>query len=218
MKTKFKSITAFLIYIFLPTIMLNLYGVDKTYFIGESIYVTQWLLIYIDFVTVTALSLLFKEELKSGFEKFKNDYKTLIPKLLKIWFLGIIGMITMSFFVQIIVGLGDISKNEEIIRNVIDIIPIYSGIAAVLIAPITEELTFREAIYKLTTNKFLFIFISSFLFSFIHIANDNFLQILPYFAMGIALSYAYYETKNIFSSIFIHMFHNLVQLILIFLI
>ena len=58
MKTKFKSITAFLIYIFLPTIMLNLYGVDKTYFIGESIYVTQWLLIYIDFVTVTALSLL----------------------------------------------------------------------------------------------------------------------------------------------------------------
>ena len=179
MKTKFKSITAFLIYIFLPTIMLNLYGVDKTYFIGESIYVTQWLLIYIDFVTVTALSLLFKEELKSGFEKFKNDYKTLIPKLLKIWFLGIIGMITTSFFVQIIVGLGDISKNEEIIRNVIDIIPIYSGIAAVLIAPITEELTFREAIYKLTTNKFLFIFISSFLFSLFTLQMITFCKFYP---------------------------------------
>lgn len=95
-------------------------------------------------------------------------------------------------------------------------------IFAGFLAPITEEIVFRKGVYGLFEKKYgniVAIIINSFFFGLIHVLLDlsNFINILPYFGLGIVLSYMYYYSgKLIFVPIFMHMIMNLISLITMF--
>ena len=74
----------------------------------------------------------------------------------------------------------------------------------------------------MTKNKHIFSFVTGIIFGSIHIVTSlslknplNILLLIPYSAMGVALGYAYKETDNIFSSLTMHMLHNLFSIIII---
>ncbi len=77
-----------------------------------------------------------------------------------------------------------------------------------LIPAIGEELTFRALIQKSLSKKMnihIAIFISAFIFSFIHF---QFFGFLPRFLMGIFFGYIFYWTSNIWITIFAHFVNN----------
>ena len=121
----------------------------------------------------------------------------------------------LNFFVH------DIAINEELNRNAINTQTYYAYIAIILFAPICEEILFRLAVGKFIDNKYLFIIFSGLLFGFAHVVGTTGLQalyILPYAALGMSFATIYYKSKNILCSIMMHALHNLMCIILIFII
>ena len=96
-------------------------------------------------------------------------------------------------------------------------------VVAVILAPIVEELVYRKAIYGLINTRFRPIYAvlgSAFVFAFVHIIIDlsNAIYILPYFGLGVILSFIYYYSgKIIFIPIIAHALMNLYTYILLFL-
>ncbi len=99
-------------------------------------------------------------------------------------------------------------------------------IFAGFLAPISEEIVFRKGIYGLfegrlgTIGAIIF---SSFFFGFVHVMADlimdtsEWINIIPYMAMGGVLAAVYYLSgKIIYIPIFIHMAYNLMALGLLF--
>lgn len=99
-------------------------------------------------------------------------------------------------------------------NNILEIILVL--ILTVLVAPITEELTYRYMFNKSLKkyDKMQVALITSFLFGIIH---GNFFQILPAFIAGYIFSCIYFKTDNILDTIIVHSLNNLIAtLMLIF--
>ncbi|PTJ36429.1 CPBP family intramembrane glutamic endopeptidase [Staphylococcus simulans] len=106
----------------------------------------------------------------------------------------------------------------------------YYAIDGVIVAPVIEEVLFRGVLYfgaymlikelkKMKKWKFsnktnqyitatLFILVSSFLFSSVHL-SQSFLMSLPYLFFGITLAIIFVITKNLLITIIIHVLNNL---------
>ena len=115
----------------------------------------------------------------------------------------------------------EISENEEIIRNLVDTMPIYITFSTVLYAPLIEELIYRKCIRNLISNDIAFIYISGLIFGLMHVVSghetvNDILMGIPYIIIGIDFAFIYYKTKNIFSTIQFHFLHNLLLLIIQF--
>ena len=111
------------------------------------------------------------------------------------------------------------STNQEYITKLLGKYPIYTIVATILIAPLTEELIFRLNIRKIFKNKWLFIILSFLLFGGVHVISSaktilDYLYIIPYGALGAAFAYSYYKTNNLFTSITLHMFHNIILILI----
>jgi membrane protease YdiL (CAAX protease family) len=88
-----------------------------------------------------------------------------------------------------------------------------------IIAPIIEELTFRKAFRDIFKNDLAFILTSGLVFGALHVVLSfnslwDLLYIIPYSSLGIAFAITYSKTNNIYSTIFMHIFHNTVLTIL----
>jgi len=114
----------------------------------------------------------------------------------------------------------DFSKIVDSIRNVTiepyvypersNISLIYTGISALIVAPIFEELFFRKYMFKELLKKYslnLSIIISSICFSLIHLPSYR--NLIPTFIFGIICCFIYKKTKNIYYTIILHFFANL---------
>ena len=106
-----------------------------------------------------------------------------------------------------------ISGNEENIRSLLGIHPIYIYLSAVIIAPSVEELVFRGAIKNIIPNKILFILVSGLVFGGLHLVGNisnivDLLYIIPYSALGIVFAYIYSKPDNIFVTMLLHTMHN----------
>ncbi len=85
-----------------------------------------------------------------------------------------------------------------------------------LLSPIIEEITFRYS-YNTIKNKYLYIILTTIIFSICHITNTNeLIYLIPYSLMGIMFSYSYIKTNNILSSIICHILYNTINLIILF--
>lgn len=98
---------------------------------------------------------------------------------------------------------------------------IFTAIMVVILGPIVEELVFREGFFKLIPNKYAALLVSSLVFGIVHVLStntnfsDSLFLTLPYFASGAVLGYLYIKNdSNITVTIGLHMFMNLVSLIL----
>lgn len=175
-------------------------------------------------IYLSLLTLLFLPEIKSEFKIFKKDFKNSVDNGFKYWLLGLIIMMVSNIVINLIVFKGNIATNEELNRQAITNSPVYYTIlSAVILGPIIEELIFRKSLDKIFKNKFVYIIISGLLFGFAHVIVDlssalNLLYIIPYGALGVMFALMNYKTKTVFTSIMMHMIHNLITCLLIILV
>lgn len=182
---------------------------------------------FCDVVFIIILFLLYKNKIKKDFkEYFKNFWKN-FEESFKYYFIGLIVMIVSNLIITFFIT-EDIAGNEDAVRKMINLVPLYMLFSVSFYAPFVEELIFRHSIKdcvmchgenKLT--KGIYIFISGFIFALLHIIGQNpslldYIYLIPYMSLGVAFAALYSKTDNIFSSISMHCLHNTFTIILYF--
>ena len=134
----------------------------------------------------------------------------------------------MSMVTSIIVRLLTMkttSANQQAIVSLSKFNPVVMLLMTVIFAPIGEELLFRGFLFTFfrKRSRFLAYFVSAFLFGFVHVMNSvmggdlsEFIQMIPYFGMGLVFAYSYESNNNIFASILTHATSNAIAMITIF--
>lgn len=199
---------AYFVYDVIITLLFYYLNIDNNTF--KHIYLIVTSLIYLVFVIFV-----YRNELKID---LKNLILKKVLKYIPIYIIGISLMILSNYLISKITNV-NLSENEIRVREYIKLFPIYMTFSTVIYAPIVEEITFRKTFRNIINNGYLFVIISGIIFGLVHIKTgslQDFLMIIPYIIMGIDLSYIYYKSDNIFTSMIIHCMHNLVLLIMQF--
>lgn len=178
------------------------------------------------FLTIMIIFIYYKE-VKNDFVEFKRNWKSKMLFALKIFAIFMVIKIFASYISVILSNIFNIteitSENQSAITDLLGQYPILMILSAVGLAPIYEEILFRLGFKKCLKNKWLFIIISGTLFGLIHIFPTDLnlsvalIQSIVYVIMGISLAYYYQKYSNIFYSIAIHFYNNLLSIIFILL-
>lgn len=127
-------------------------------------------------------------------------------------------MIASNIFIIIFLPQSN-AGNEEAVRALIDLAPLYMLFSVSIYAPITEELIFRKGIRDIINNKYIYIIVSGCVFGALHVVSSinsiyDLAYLVPYCSLGITFALLYYKSKNIFSSISMHFLHNTLTIVL----
>lgn len=211
-KNKIKQAFAnILIYVFLQTIIM--YILSKINYPKNNLFLNFYNLIPI-ILTSFILIFLNKDLFKDKFKDYKDNYKKYLPLMLKYYICGFLLMNITSIILLFITK--NIPANEEANRELLKILPIYTSINAVILGPICEEIAFRGIFKEAFSKKCVYLLLTSFIFGFAHVIfNFDLINIFPYMSLGYFLALTYYETDNILCSISIHIFHNLICILLL---
>lgn len=123
------------------------------------------------------------------------------------FFMVYLGQIIAALIELHILGIEPGSENTTLIVDIIDMVPIFFIVPAI-IGPILEELVFRKVIFGGLHKKMNFFFaasLSSIVFSVFH---RDFEHILVYAAIGFIFAFLYVKTKRIIVPIIAHMAMN----------
>ena len=166
------------------------------------------------FVLLIILFIIYRKQLIKEFRIFKSNILTNLDIGFKYWLLGLFGMFLSNCIIIFIVGLNQ-AQNEQAVQKMISTLPWLMLITAGVIAPITEEIVFRKSFKNSFKNKYLFIILSGVVFGFLHVISSynspiELLYIIPYSSLGIAFATMYYKTNTIYTSISMHMLHNII--------
>jgi len=206
-----------------PYLPMKLFSIDIDAF-SQSMKILYTLCCDIGFMII--IFMIYKKELikdfKEYFKKFRENFETSF----KYYFTGLIIMIVSNLSITFFFS-GAQANNEDAVRSMINLAPLYMIFSVSIYAPFVEELIFRKSIkdgfFSLFENnnftKFLYIFISGLIFSSLHVIGMtnsylDYLYIIPYLGLGASFAALYYKTDNIFSSISMHSFHNTIAIIL----
>ena len=170
-----------------------------------------YLIIYL-IITASIICLLYRKKLKKDIIDYKKNGTKYFSENGKYWIISLVVMVISNFFIQKISSNG-IAGNEQAIRDIMKISPIYIFFSAALYSPIIEELIFRQSIKNIFSNKWVFIIVSGFVFGGLHAITDfqsltDLLFIIPYSAPGIAFAYMLNRTDNIIVPMSFHFIHN----------
>lgn len=206
-----------------PSLQLN----DEQF----KLFAVSWSNFYLQSIFVTSFVLIFLKEIRLGFKRLFKPQK----------FAFVFGSYGVSLVLFLIISLlfdlfkVDIpqSKNQEFIEQMQKMTPIISVIGTVILAPITEELVFRQGIAELLYRIFnsftkvpkkavqdiavvTAILVSGILFGFIHVmSNGDYIAVIPYVVSGLVYTTVYFWSgRNVTVTICIHMLHNLVSTII----
>lgn len=186
-------------------------------------------LAYFGIYLFTFLIILFivRKDIFKQFNEFKKEPKKFLNKGFSYWGYGIVVMMLSNLIVSSLVG--NIAVNEQVTRQTLMASPLYAIPAIVFFGPFLEEIVFRYCLKKAFCKKYIYAFSSAFIFGILHVFSafdsfsivsimnhfKEFLFIIPYGSLGFFFAKAYFETKNIFSSILPHMLHNSFSIVLI---
>ena len=164
------------------------------------------------------LCILYRDTLINDFKNFKNNPLSFVEIGIKYWFIGLSIMVFSNAIISMILG-GAIATNEENVRGLLRNSPIITLLITSITAPIIEELVFRKTFRDAFSNKWVFVLSSGIIFGSLHVllvlhSLGELLYLIPYCSLGIAFSYMYYKSDNIYTSIFVHMLHNSILSIL----
>lgn len=211
-------IAIYFIYIYIVIAALSLLNIDYSSFDYKYKLIT---IAIADICFITLLFWFYKRELIIDFKDFKINYKQYISKYIILYFIGVLLMGIINVIISHFTGM-ETSGNEADVRLLVEKFPIYMTFSTIIYAPFVEEIIFRKAIRNIIKNKYLFIILSGVIFGCAHISDySNFNDILfslGYIVMGIDFAYIYYKTNNIFTTMTFHMIHNLLLLIIQFII
>lgn len=182
--------------------------------------------IYIVFYLISGFLLIFWFFWKNTI--FINMFKNLIKTKFIYFIVFVIIGILLNYFIGYMFSLientyssSSTSNNQTTILEIYNIAYPFNWITlfltVVIIAPIIEEVIYRYIIQNIFDNKAYSIVISSILFSFMHIQSSfDWENFLSYWTLGIVTGSIYWLSKNIYNTITIHAFCNLVSFIVIF--
>lgn len=175
---------------------------------------TYYLLMIFSYICLIGIGLLlYGKDLKKEWQNFKNNKGDNIDTAIKYYFIGLGIMILSNILINSFLKLGN-SQNEVRVQGMIKSSPWLMLICAGLFAPIVEEILFRKTFKNVFKKKYLYIFISGFVFGLLHIIGYKLktplelLYIIPYGALGLFFALMDYETDSTYPSIFMHIFHN----------
>lgn len=220
MKKYFLNILTFLfyfIYLDIAIILVNYLGFDY-----NSISLNKRIIFVLicNIIFMLYLLIVYIKELKTDAKDFKKNFKKYVSKYFIYYVNGVILMAILNIIIQLITGL-KLGGNESTLRDYIHRIPLYMFFSTAIYAPFVEEMIFRKSIRNLVKNDNLFIVLSGFIFGVLHITNfSNIKEIImgiPYIVMGIDFALIYSRSKNIFTTMSFHMFHNLLLFLIIIL-
>lgn len=173
-----------------------------------------------EIVITTILVLIYRNDFKDKFKELKSDKgNEMIKKSLTLWLTGLFFMILFNILLNFFAG--GIAQNESANRNIISNYSFYAIVSMIILTPICEEILFRLSPSKMIDNKYVYIIFSGLMFGFIHVIGATGFQalyILPYASLGLAFASIYEANKNILCSILMHSIHNMICILLIFLI
>lgn len=157
---------------------------------------------------------MYKKDIIDNIKDFKKNKWKHLDVAFKYWFIGLMIMVGSNLLINLF-ATNAIAGNEQRVQSLISGSPIISLISIGISGPIIEELTFRKAFYDAFNNKKLFILMSGIVFGSLHIIGSynsawDLLFLIPYCSLGIAFAYTLTKTKNIFSTISMHIIHNTV--------
>ena len=156
---------------------------------------------------------------KEFFKKFRSHFKT----NLKYYLIGLVAMIFFNLLISQLFKNAS-ATNEEMVRSFIKLYPIYMLFSVSVYAPIVEETIFRRSIkdcFKVFKDnkilKYVYVISSGFIFGAMHIVGStelliDYVYILPYMSLGMALAMMYNKHENLWDSAFFHALHNLIAL------
>lgn len=221
MKSNIKNsiifIIIFLIYYYFPYILNSLIDLFNLNLSNFNIYFILLILVLMEIIPVLFLVIIYRNDLKEEFIINKETFKDNFDKYIRLWLFGLI-LMTLSNTIITYITSSEISNNEQAVRDIADILPIYSIFTACICAPLGEELAYRKTIGKIFNKKWVAIAMSGFLFGLAHVLGTyqsitDLLYIIPYGLFGSVFMYMYLDSKTIFSSISIHFMHNTILMI-----
>jgi len=182
--------------------------------------INSYLTLFSVCVTLLLVCIFYFKELKKSFKNLNNKISSNFFKGFKYWLIGLFIMIASNILIKSF-GFGDASNDIRVINN-LKTNPIIYGSITLLLTPILEELVFRLSFKDIFKYKWLFILFSGIIFGSIHVFSSltdiyQLFYLIPYCSLGIAFSYMYYDTDNIFIPISFHILHNILVTISIFL-
>ncbi len=173
-------------------------------------------IIYELFILLTVIFIYLKT-IVNDFIDYKQNIKYYINNYLKYWFLNLGLMMITNIIIINITNINN-STNQEYITKLLGKYPIYTIVATILIAPLTEELIFRLNIRKIFKNNIIFIITSGLVFGALHLtvatSFKELLFIIPYSIPGFIFAYTLTKSKNIFVPISLHTMHNTLMILL----
>lgn len=212
-----KGLLTFLIFYFssyTQIIAIKLFNIDVNNYSNFDLAIVNT---FADFILVLLLVLLYFKELKIEFKRFKSNLGLSLDTAFKYWFIGLMIMCISNIIIGYVTNLNT-SSNEQTVQTLINATPYLMLFTAGVLAPIAEELTFRKGMFKLFKNKWVYAIASGFIFGLLHVIGSSnileYLYIIPYGSLGFFFALTYYETKNIYPSIIMHMIHNSALVIL----
>lgn len=220
MKKYIKTISVFAYYILFSLIIyvpFFIFNIDINKLSDFQLYlytaITQVILII-------SLLFIYRKDMKVYFNDFKKNGKTYLKKGIKYWMVGLAIMIITNLLISMASPI-KLPENEQSIRKILEVVPLFIAFAAVIEAPIVEELLFRKSLFDIFNNKKIFIVVSGLLFGAFHIIGSatslySWLYIIPYAALGMSFAYAYVKTNNVITSVCLHALHNFITMLILF--
>lgn len=219
-----KLTSLFILFIIWDSIFFEIFG---KFIINLSVGYKVFFSFIVNLLFLILIVFVYFKTLKKDFKLFFKDFFNNLEISIKYWLIGFIVMVISNLIIIIITN-GAIAGNEEEVRKIIDISPLYMLFSVSIYAPLTEELLFRKGFRDIIKNKWLYIIISGGIFGGLHVLPtiigswlvtesiiiSELLFLVPYCSLGIAFAYTYYKTNNIFSTICMHSIHNTMAIIL----
>lgn len=222
-----KLLLSFIFFFFIgdiATYLLKLFDINIELLSDKSLVIYRFIMSLIMFVV---LFIIYRKSIKNDFKEFRQDIYINIVYIIKMFLIFIVVKYIVSFISVLIMMIlkYDISSitsvNQTLIESYVKASPVLMVISTAILAPFYEEILFRLGVKKVLKNKYFFIVISGMVFGLMHVfpLDDGItlvlgiIQSITYVTMGMFLSYSYYKTDNIFTSIGIHFLNNLLSIL-----
>lgn len=189
-----KTILVFLCYF--------LYSQAFTSLFGSSIAVN----FIADIIFLIAIVIAYKENLKRAFRNLKKEYS--LGKIIKTIILWVVIILVFNMVMGMLTDVLapnsslTVDDNTKAVEGLLQISTLYTVFKTMIFAIVAEELLFRESVHDVVSNKWLFILVSSLIYTLANFAytgfDDHFLVIslLSYFLPALLFSYAYCKNHN----------------------
>ena len=163
----------------------------------------------------------------------KNDLDIFLKQKTKYWRIVLISFAIyyvtnfivniLTILLQLLFNSTPVSQNQASLESLInfDFYGLMMFFPIVLIGPLVEELIFRKCFFSLIPNKILAFILNCLCFGLLHTISysynwsDLLIVTIPYCCAGIAFSYCYMKTNNVFASYLLHALLNFISYFLI---